>query len=86
MNDDILELKIFVNKSKLRFEVLKNLGKEPQIAVFLSKKLDKHRSVISQVFLDLSEKGLCECINPEQDRYRRYVLTDLGKVVLKSFD
>ncbi|MFX0178385.1 MAG: hypothetical protein ACFE85_19395 [Candidatus Hodarchaeota archaeon] len=81
VNDDLL---IFFARSKLRVEVLKKLNEKPQIASFLAQALMKHREVISRVFLDLHEKGLAECKNPESPHFRYYKITKKGQNVLKE--
>ena len=53
VSDEIL---IFFARSKLRLEVLKSLNEKPQIASFLAQQMNKHREVISRIFLDLTEK------------------------------
>ncbi len=81
ISDDI---KIFFARSKLRLEVLKYLNEKPQIAIFLAHKLSKHREVISRIFLDLQEKGLAKCKNPEDPNFRYYKITKKGKEVLEN--
>lgn len=78
------ELRIFFARSKLRFLVLQELGEKPQIASFLAKKLNKHREVISRVFLDLQKRKLAVCTNPEAPSFRYYKITKKGKDVLKK--
>jgi predicted transcriptional regulator with HTH domain len=80
VGDNIL---IFLARSKLRLEVLKELSKKPQIASFLANRLNKHREVISRVFLDLQGKGLAECKNPDSPSFRYYKITKMGEEVLK---
>lgn len=84
MEEDMLNLKIFVSRSEIRVNVLRELNKSPDIAKFLEKKLDKHMSAISRTLLELNDKKLVECLNPEADRFRKYQITDLGKKVLKE--
>lgn len=81
VSDEIL---IFFARSKLRLEVLKNLGDKPQIASFLAQKMKKHREVISRIFLDLQNKGLTICSNPESPHFRYYNITRKGRKVLKE--
>lgn len=81
VSDDIL---IFLARSKLRLEVLKELENKPQIASFLAHRLKKHREVISRIFLDLQKQGLTECKNPESPHFRYYKITKKGKIVLKK--
>jgi len=78
------EIRIFFARSKLRLEVLKSLDKKPQIASFLANKLNKHREVISRVFLDLQEQGLAKCKNPKSPSFRYYKITKKGKEVFRQ--
>ena len=78
------ELRIFFARSKLRLEVLKKLKEKPQIASFLAHKMQKHREVISRVFLDLQEQGLAKCRNPKSPSFRYYMITRKGKNVLEE--
>ena len=84
MGDD--EVLIFFARSKLRLEVLNKLNEKPQIASFLAHKLNKHREVISRVFLDLTEQGFAECKNPESPHFRYYKITKKGKEALKLLE
>lgn len=77
-------LRIFFARSKLRLEVLKFLNEKPQIASFLAQKIKKHREVISRIFLDLQEKELAKCTNPESPHFRYYKITIKGKKVLEE--
>ncbi len=81
VSDEIL---IFFARSKLRLEVLKSLNEKPQIASFLAQQMNKHREVISRIFLDLTEKELAKCKNPRSPNFRYYKITDKGKKVLKE--
>lgn len=81
VSDEVL---IFFSRSKLRYEVLKSLGEKPQIASFLAHKLQKHREVISRIFLDLTEQGFAECKNPSSPHFRYYKITKKGKNTLQE--
>ena len=78
------EIRIFFARSKLRLEVLKSLDEKPQIASFLANKLNKHREVISRIFLDLQQQGLSICKNPQSPSFRYYKITKKGKRILKE--
>lgn len=78
------ELKIFFARSKLRLRILEELNQRPQIASFLAKKLNKHREVISRIFLDLQKRKLAVCTNPEAPSFRYYKITKKGKDILKK--
>ena len=78
------KLRIFLARSKLRYNVLQELEQKPQIASFLAKKISKHREVISRIFLDLQKRGLALCTNPKAPSFRFYKITEKGKKVLKK--
>lgn len=83
MENEISDVtRIFFARSKLRFEVLKELGKKPQIASFLAHKMQKHREVISRIFLELQKEGFAQCKNPESPHFRFYIITKKGKNIL----
>lgn len=87
MNREISdELRIFFARSRLRLEVLKELDKKPQIASFLAHKMRKHREVISRIFLELQEKEIAKCKNPESPHFRFYIITKKGKNILKELN
>ncbi len=78
MTRGITKEQIFIRKGKVRREVLEKL-KEPKTATEISKEIGKHRSSISRILLSLEKKGLVKCVNPEDDRYRHYQITNKGK-------
>jgi DNA-binding PadR family transcriptional regulator len=78
------ELQIFFARSKLRIKVLKELEEKEQIASFLAKKLEKHRETVSRILLNLQEKGLAKCTNPDSPNFRSYKITQKGKNILKK--
>ena len=67
-----LKLEIFLKKSELRKQVWEQLTK-PKTATEIAKDLEKHRSSVSRVLLDMQEGGLVKCVNPEDTSFRCYV-------------
>ena len=67
-----LKKEIFLKKGKLRKAVYERLN-EPKTATEVAKELNKHRSAISRVLLELQKAGLAKCVNPKDDRFRHYV-------------
>ena len=67
-----LQLEIFLKKSKLRKEVWEQLDKS-KTASEIAKDLNKHRSSISRVLLDLEREGLVKCVNPKDKSFRHYI-------------
>lgn len=82
MKDNLLKFQIFLDRSKLRKIILESLIEKEQVAIFLAKKLKKHRSAISRTLGELKDNGLVECINPEDSNYKIYKITDFGKEIL----
>ena len=41
---------------------------------------------ISRALKELADKDLIECLTPEKTTWKKYVLTDKGKAVLKKLD
>lgn len=72
MNKKELDKTIFFKKGNLRKKIYEML-KEPKTATELAKEIEKHRSSISRVLIDLEKKGFIKCINPEDDKFRHYV-------------
>ena len=67
-----LKLKIFLKKSELRQRVWDKLTEE-ETASDIAKELEKHRSSISRVLLDLEKVGFVKCVNSEDSSFRYYV-------------
>ncbi|MCK5624830.1 ArsR family transcriptional regulator [Candidatus Pacearchaeota archaeon] len=67
-----LKLEIFLKKSELRRNVWKQLDKS-KTASEISNEVDKHRSAVSRVLLDMQKAGFVKCINPEDKSFRCYV-------------
>jgi hypothetical protein len=78
------EFRIFLARSKLRLLVLNKLGEKPQIASFLAHDLNKHREIISRIFLDLVKLKLAECINQEAPSFRYYKISRQGRKLLNE--
>ena len=67
-----LKLKIFLKKSELRKAVWDKL-EGTKTATDIAKELDKHRSAVSRVLLDMQKEGFVKCANPEDSSFRCYV-------------
>ena len=70
--DKALKLQIFLKKGRLRQEVWDKLDKA-KTASDIAKEIEKHRSAISRVLLDMQREGLVKCANPEDSSFRHYV-------------
>lgn len=73
----------FVSRGKVRIKVLKNLL-EPHTPTELSQIINTHRSTTSRAILALEEKGLVECITPNEKMGRYYQTSQKGIEVLKK--
>jgi DNA-binding MarR family transcriptional regulator len=76
----MFDLVSFVGRGKTRTLVLKALHK-PNSPTNLAKQLDMDRSTISKVMIELTEKGLVECLTPNEHTGRYYRITETGKKV-----
>jgi DNA-binding MarR family transcriptional regulator len=77
----MFDLVSFVGRGQARRHVLKALVK-PNSPTELAKQLDIDRSTISRVVIELAEKGLVECLTPDERMGRYYRITDTGKKVV----
>jgi DNA-binding MarR family transcriptional regulator len=77
----MFDLVSFVGRGKARRLVLKALHK-PNSPTNLAKQLVMDRSTISRVMIELTEKGLVECLTPEEHTGRYYRITETGKKVI----
>jgi len=77
----MFDLVSFVGRGRARRQVLKALYK-PNSPTDLAKQLDIDRSTISRVIIELTEKGLVECLTPDERMGRYYRITETGKKVV----
>ncbi|MFA4877028.1 MAG: winged helix-turn-helix domain-containing protein [Methanoregula sp.] len=75
------DLVSFVGRGSVRRKVLKALIK-PNSPTELAKQLDIERSTVSRAILILTEKGLVECLTPDERMGRYYRITDMGRKVM----
>jgi len=75
----------FVNRSKIRSEILKSLEKA-KTPTQLSKILNLHRSAISRAILELEEKDIIRCLSPAEKRGRFYQINKKGKEILEEIE
>jgi predicted transcriptional regulator len=67
-----LKLEIFLKKSSLRKHVWQKLDRA-KTATEIAKELDRHRSAVSRVLLDMQREGFVKCVNPEDKSFRHYI-------------
>ena len=78
-----LKQTVWILNGKLKLRIILALNK-PKTATNLSKELKTHRSTISEVLIQMKNKGILVCINSKQPYNRYYQLTKTGKAVLKE--
>lgn len=71
----------FVGRGSVRRKVLKALLK-PNSPTELARQMDIERSTVSRAILQLVEKGLMECLTPDERMGRYYRTTEIGRKVL----
>ena len=77
----MFDLVSFVGRGRTRRLVLKSLAK-PNSPTDLAKQLDLDRSTVSRVMVELADKGLLECLTPDEHTGRYYRITETGKKVM----
>ena len=70
----------FVIRGKLRREVIKHID-NPTTPRELSKEINIHLSEASRVLIELSKKGLFQCLTPKLRSGRVYEITKKGKEI-----
>ena len=70
--------KIFVRSSKNRIKILAALKSEPLSVTDIAKKIDNHRSTVSQQLIRLEKEGFVKCLTPNRANYRVYGITTKG--------
>jgi len=75
------DLVSFVGRGSVRRKVMKSLLK-PNSPTELARQLNIERSTISRTILALEEKGLVECLTPDERMGRYYRVTETGKKVI----
>ncbi len=75
---------VYLKSSKNRKAIIKELNKQSSTPTELSKKLNNHRSTVSQTLLNLKDHGFVECKTPKRHNYRIYSITKKGEQYLKK--
>lgn len=73
----------FINRSKYRRKVLKELHSSPNTPTELSKKLSFPRSSVSEALSKLGNKGLIKALTKAR-KSKYYDITDKGEKILKK--
>ena len=82
--DDLIKWVISVDRRFVLIETMKvhTVVRASDIAHETSRSTQN----ISRALKELQEKGLIECLTPEKTTWKKYVLTDLGKEILKKLE
>ena len=86
MNDETLKIYGYIISSSYRTNVMKAFDDKPRFPSELAKKAGIKQNHVSNVLKELKSKGLVDIINPEVRKGRYYVLTDLGKELVKNLN
>jgi DNA-binding MarR family transcriptional regulator len=82
--DKLLRWVISVDRRLVLMESLK--GHNVVKAADIAHETNRSTQNISRALKELQEKELIECLTPEKTTWKKYVLTDLGKEILKKLD
>lgn len=74
----------YVKKSRYRTMIIKSLKEDIKIPSEIAKDNKIEQKFISNNIMELRDKNLIECLNPEAKRGRLYRLTELGKQVAEN--
>ncbi len=79
----IQELYGFIISSKRRESVLKALKNKPLRPFEIARKTKYKAPNVSKTLFQLEKYNLVECITPDKNSWRVYMITELGKQILK---
>ena len=82
--DDLIKWVISVDRRFVLIESMK--GHTVVRASDIAHETSRSTQNISRALKELQEKGLIECLTPEKTTWKKYVLTDLGKEILKKLE
>jgi len=78
------ELVNFILSVDRRLLTLKEFQYEPLLmATDISEKVGRSLQNISRGLKELEKKNVVACVNPESQTWKRYILTETGKQILK---
>jgi len=82
--DDLIKWVISVDR---RFVLIETMKVHTVVrASDVAHETNRSTQNISRALKELQEKGLIECLTPEKTTWKKYVLTDLGKEILKKLE
>jgi len=82
--DDLLKWVISVDRRLVLMENMK--GHTVVKASDIAHETNRSTQNISHALKELEDKGLIECLTPEKTTWKKFILTDMGKEILKKLD
>ena len=82
--DELVKWVISVDRRLVLMETMK--GHTVVKASDIAHETSRSTQNISRALKELAEKDLIECLTPEKATWKKYVLTDTGKDILKILD
>ena len=82
--DDLLKWVISVDRRLVLMETMK--GHTVVKASDIAHETNRSTQNISHALKELEDKGLIECLTPEKITWKKFILTDMGKEILKKLD
>ncbi len=84
LRQDVKLLYGFVISSKTRSNILETLFKNSILRQSeIAKSIKQKQQNIYKPIEDLQKSGLIECLNPNKKAWKSYIITELGKEVIK---
>ncbi|MDO9518307.1 MAG: sugar-specific transcriptional regulator TrmB [Methanosarcinaceae archaeon] len=82
--DELLMWIVSVDRRLVLMETMK--GHTVVKASDIAHETNRSTQNISRALHELEEKGLIKCLTPEKTTWKKFVLTDIGKEILKKLD
>jgi len=73
----------FLKQSKTAIKILQRLD-APKTPTELARSLNIHQQSVSNTLKKLMTRKAVNCLNPDNQNYRHYIITDKGKKLLKK--
>lgn len=81
------ELLIWVASSDRRQILMESMrGRDTVRAADIAHETWRSTQNISRAMRELEGRGLMECLNPEKNTWKKYILTDMGEKVLDKME